>query len=132
MQNYLRVRFFILLLLFCLALQTNESFRLHYSYGPPPVMYIGRPILPIKYFIFLQISLHKIPPAIPGFTSEFASLVWLQKVLFGILSASIPFTSTKHFNLFILVKDTKFRSPDVFSNSLFIFLPYIIYFCYLS
>ena len=81
-----------------LALQPYESLRL--PYGSLPAVSAVRPILPIKSFTFLQISLHTIPPKISGTTSKSVSL-WL-KILFGILSVFILFTWSVHFCLFIL------------------------------
>ena len=50
---------------------------------------------------------------------------WLLKI--PLVFYLYPFYS--HANLFILIIDTKFRSPNMFYNSLLYFPPHVIYFC---
>ena len=91
---------------FCFALCSLDL-------SQPP---LGWPLHLIKYFTFLQAActqFHQQLLTICLFPSG-----WLLKIFFGILSASILFTWLVHFNLFILIKDTKSRSTNMFSNTL--------------
>ena len=65
-----------------LALKSYESLHLHYEHLP--AVSIDRPLLPMKYSTFLQISLNTIPPTIPGSTSVYFHLVnyWRYVLVF--------------------------------------------------
>ena len=93
-------------------------YRLHLLYGPLPAISLVRPLFPIKYFRFLQIYLHKIPPTILGSTSKYIFFCLNTEDTFCYSICSILFTWQIHFTLFIFIKDTKPTSANIFFNSL--------------